>query len=39
MNDIYENSEECNPYKERKILIMFDGMVADMFSNKKKVLQ
>ena len=35
VNDIYENVEECNPNKQQKILILFDGMVANMLSNKK----
>ena len=35
MDDIYKNIEEYNPYKKRKILIVFDDIVADMFSNKK----
>ena len=35
MNDIYKNIEKYNPNKKRKILIVFDGMVADMLSNKK----
>ena len=35
MNDIYKNTEEYNPNKIRKILIVFDNMIADMLSNKK----
>ena len=35
MDDIYKNIEEYNPNKQRKILIAFDDMIADMFSNKK----
>ena len=35
MNDIYKNTEEYNPNKIRKILIVFDDMIADMLSNKK----
>ena len=27
--------EEYNPNKKRKILIVFDNMIADMLSNKK----
>ena len=34
MDDIYKIIEEYNPNKERKILIVFDDMVADMLSNK-----
>ena len=35
LNDIYKNIEECNPNKKRKILIVFDDIIADMPSNKK----
>ena len=35
MDDIYKNIEECNPNKKRKILIVFDDMIADKISNKK----
>ena len=35
MNDIYNNIEDYNPNKKRKILILFDDMIADMLSNKK----
>ena len=35
MDDIYKNIEEYNSYKKRKILIVFDEMIADMLSNKK----
>ena len=35
MQDIYKNIEEYNPGKERKILIVFDNMIADMINNKK----
>ena len=34
MSNIYENIEECNPNKKRKILILFDDMIADILSNK-----
>ena len=33
MNDIYKNIEDYNRNKKRKILIVFDDMIADMFSN------
>ena len=36
MNDIYKNIEEYNPNKKRKMLIVFDDMIADMLSNKKR---
>ena len=35
MDDIYKNIEQYNPNKERKILIVFDDMIADMLNNKK----
>ena len=35
MNDIYKNIEEYNPNKKRKILIVFDDVIADMLCNKK----
>ena len=35
MDDIYQNLEEYNPDKKRKILIVFDNIIADMLSNKK----
>ena len=35
MDNIYENIEEYNTNKKRKILIVFDDMIADMYSNKK----
>ena len=35
MYDIYKNIEEQNPNKKRKILILFDDMIADMLNNKK----
>ena len=35
MDDIYKNIEENNPNRKRKILIVFDEMIADMLSNKK----
>ena len=35
MDDIYKNIEKYNPNKKCKILIVFDDIIADMFSNKK----
>ena len=34
MQDVYKNIEEYNLGKKRKILIIFDGMIADMINNK-----
>ena len=35
MHDVYKNVDEYNPYKENKILIFFDDMIADMIHNEK----
>ena len=35
MDDIYKNAEEYSPNKKRKILIVFNDMIADMLNNKK----
>ena len=35
MNGIYKTIEEYILNKERKILIVFDDMIADVLSNKK----
>ena len=35
MNDIYENSDLYNPNRQRKVLIVFDDMIADIMTNKK----
>ena len=35
MRDVYKNIEDYNLGRERKILIVFDDMMADMINNKK----
>ena len=35
MHDVYKNINEHNVDKDRKILIVFDDMIADMIHNKK----
>ena len=35
MCDVYENIDEYNVDKDRKILIVFDDMIADIIKNKK----
>ena len=35
MQDVYTNIEDYNPKKNRKVLIVFDDMIADMNNNKK----
>ena len=35
MQDVYKNIEDYNSIKKRKVLIIFDNMIADMISNNK----
>ena len=35
MDNIYEKIEKHNSNKKRKILIVFDDIIADMLSNRK----
>ena len=35
MDDVYENINDYNPNRKRKILIVFDDMIADIMTNKK----
>ena len=35
MNDVYENINNYNPNRKRKILIVFDDMIADIMTNNK----
>ena len=35
MQDVYENIEEYNIGKKRKILKFFDDVIVDMINNKK----
>ena len=35
MLDVYKNIEDYNPDQKRKVLIVFDDMIADMINNKK----
>ena len=35
MQDVYKNIEDYNPIKKRRILIVFDDMIADMIINNK----
>ena len=35
MQDVYKNIDECNVDNVRKILIVFDDMIADMINKKK----
>ena len=38
MHDVYNNINDYNPDKEKKILIVFDDMIADMINNGKTKL-
>ena len=35
MDDVYKNIGEYTPSRKRKILIVFDDMIADIMTNKK----
>ena len=35
MDDVYGNINDYNPGIKRKILVVFDGMIADIMTNKK----
>ena len=35
MDNVYENIDDYNPNRKRKILIVFDDMIADIMTNKK----
>ena len=35
IDNVYENLEDPNPTKERKVLIVFDDMMTDIEANKK----
>ena len=35
MDDVYWNIDDYNPSRKRKILIVFDDMIAEIMSNKK----
>ena len=35
MQDVYKNIEDYKPIKKRKVLIIFDDMIADMINNNK----
>ena len=35
MDDVYENIHDYNPNRRKKLLIVFDDMIADIITNKK----
>ena len=35
MSDVYKNIEDYNPNKRRKVLVIFDDMIAHMINNKR----
>ena len=35
MDDVYQNMDDNNPSRKRKILIVFDDVIADIMSQKK----
>ena len=34
-DDVYEDLEDYNPTKKRKVLLVFDDMIVEMEANKK----
>ena len=37
IQDVYKNIEEYNPGKKRKVLIVFDDMIADMINYSNRI--
>ena len=35
MDNIFENTDDYNKKRKRKVLIVFDGMISHVMSNKK----
>ena len=35
MDEAYDNIDDYNPKRKRKLLIVFDGMIADITTNEK----
>ena len=35
MDDVYQNIDDCNPTRKRKMLVVSDDMIADIMKNKK----
>ena len=35
MDDVYNDIDDYNPRRQRKILIVFDGVIADIMTNKR----
>ena len=35
MDDVYKNTDDYNPKRKRKILIVFDDMITDIMTNKR----
>ena len=35
MDDFYQNIDDYNPSRQRKILVVFDDLITDIMSNKK----
>ena len=34
MDDVYDNIDDYNPKRKRKVLIVFDDMIAHIITNK-----
>ena len=38
MDDVYDNIDNYNPNRSRKILIVFDDIIADMNTNESNLI-
>ena len=34
MDDVFENIDDYNPNRQRKVLVVFDDMITDIMTNK-----
>ena len=39
MDDVYENIDDCNPSRKRKVLILFDDMIADIMTKFQAIIK
>ena len=38
MDDVYKNIDDYNPRRKRKVLIVFDDMIANITTNNKRIV-
>ena len=39
MDDVYENVDDYNPSRKRKVLILFDDMIADIMTKFQAIIK